>query len=83
MSREEQKELSYDEQVKLINARIQIELADRTIKKGDMISSFLFGVSDLLMLFERQANIKILAEVGRHDPVRSPIGMANIEKLLV
>ncbi len=82
LSREEERKLSYDEQVKLINTRIQSELVGRIVKKGDMITSFLFGGSDLLMLFKRQADIRILAEVGTHYPVRNQIGFANMGSLL-
>jgi phosphatidylserine decarboxylase len=82
LSAEEQKILSYEEQVNLINARIQRDIVGRTVKKGDMITSFLFGGSDLLMLFERQSNIQMTAEVGKHYPVRSLIGYADIERLV-
>lgn len=82
LSKEEQKKLSYDEQVKLINARVQAEVVGKTVAKGEMISSFLFGGSDIVMVFERQSNVNITANVGVHYPVRSQYATSNIAKLL-
>ncbi|MEB3317903.1 MAG: phosphatidylserine decarboxylase [Cyanobacteriota bacterium] len=82
LSEAEQQQLSYDEQVRLINARIQTEVVGRTVNKGDMMTSFLFGGSDCLMLFERQANIHLTASVGAHYPVRSQMAYSARERLL-
>lgn len=40
------------------------------------MTSFLFGGSDLVMLFERQARIDVSATIGTHYPVRSAMAMA-------
>lgn len=47
-----------------------------------MISSFLVGGSDIVLVFERQSNVNITAQVGVHYPVRSQYAYANISKLL-
>jgi len=73
---------SYEEQVALINAKLQAEVVGKTVGKGEMISSFLFGGSDIVMVFERRSNVNITAQVGVHYPVRSQIATANIDQLL-
>jgi phosphatidylserine decarboxylase len=82
LSPEEQQGRSYDEQVALINARVAAELVGRRVAKGEMISSFLFGGSDIVMLFERQSNVNITAIAGVHYPVRSQYAVSNIATLL-
>jgi len=82
LSAEERKSLSYDQQVARINQRVQQEVVGKMIKKGDMITSFLFGGSDIVMLFERQSNINITATTGVHYPIRSQCAYANIATLL-
>ncbi len=74
--------LSYDEQVTLINAKVKKALLNKKVKKGDMISSFLFGGSDIVMVFERQSNVNITATVDVHYPIRSQYAYSNIAKLL-
>jgi len=81
-SAEERKSLGYDEQVDSINQKLQQELVGKMEKKGDMISSFLFGGSDIVMLFERQSNVNITASTGVHYPIRSQCAYANIANLL-
>jgi phosphatidylserine decarboxylase len=66
LSPEEREGRSYEEQVALINARLQSEVVGRTVRKGEMISSFLFGGSDIVMVFERRSNVSITAQVGVH-----------------
>ena len=73
---------SYEEQVALINAKLQAEVVGKSVGKGEMISSFLFGGSDIVMVFERRSNVNITAQVGVHYPVRSQIATANIDQLL-
>lgn len=82
LSAEERKSLGYDEQVDSINQKLQQELVGKMVKKGDMISSFLFGGSDIVMLFERQSNVNITATTGVHYPIRSQCAYANIANLL-
>lgn len=82
LSEEEQDHLSYDKQVERVNARIQAEVVGRRVSKGEMMTSFLFGGSDLLMLFERQSRIHVTASVGTHYPVRGQLATANIVALL-
>jgi phosphatidylserine decarboxylase len=79
---EDERHLPYDEQVALINQRLQAEVVGKTVSKGDMISTFLFGGSDIVTIFERRANVDITASVGVHYPVRSQLAHANIAKLL-
>jgi phosphatidylserine decarboxylase len=79
---EEKKGRSYDEQVKLVNEKTASALVGKSIRKGDMISSFLFGGSDIVMVFERRSNVNILAQVGVHYPIRSQYAYSNIAKLL-
>ncbi|WKX64281.1 phosphatidylserine decarboxylase [Microcystis aeruginosa] len=73
---------SYDEQVALINEKVRQEVVGKTVSKGEMISTFLFGGSDIVMVFERQSNVNITATVGVHYPVRSQYAYSNIAKLL-
>ena len=82
LSEHERKNLSYDEQVALINERVKEELVGRTVEKGDMMSTFLFGGSDIVVVFERQSNVNITATVSVHYPVRSQYAYANIARLL-
>lgn len=77
-----EKKLPYEEQVAILNKRAKEEVVGRRVAKGEMISSFLFGGSDIVVVFERQANVNITASVGVHYPVRSQYGTANIAKLL-
>jgi phosphatidylserine decarboxylase len=77
----EQKRLPYQEQVALLNRRAQEEVVGRRVAKGDMISTFLFGGSDIVVVFERASNVNITATVGTHYPVRSQYGYSNIAKL--
>lgn len=79
---QERKGLSYDEQVALINEKVRKEVVGKTVAKGEMISTFLFGGSDIVMVFERQSNINITATVGVHYPIRSQYAYSNIDKLL-
>ncbi len=78
----ERKGRSYDEQVALLNAKVAKALVGKRVRKGDMISTFLFGGSDIVMVFERRANVNITATVGVHYPVRSQYAQANIARLL-
>lgn len=73
-----ERQLPYEEQVRLINHRLQQEVVGRTVEKGEMISTFLFGGSDIVMVFERRAAVHITAQVGVHYPIRSPYAFANI-----
>ena len=77
----EKKGKSYDEQVALVNAKVKKALVGKKVKKGDMMSTFLFGGSDIVMVFERESNVNITAQVGVHYPIRSQYACANIAKL--
>ena len=81
LSKKERKGLSYDEQVALLNKKVQKEVVGKKISKGDMISTFLFGGSDIVMVFERKSNVNITATVGVHYPIRSQYAYSNIAKL--
>ena len=52
------------------------------MKKGEALSTFLFGGSDIVMVLEHASNVSITAQVGVHYPVRSQYATANIAKLL-
>lgn len=82
MSKDEQHSLSFEQQVGLINARIQAEVVGKRVRKGDMMTSFLFGGSDLIMVFERQSRINVTATAGSHYPVRSQLATSSIKQLL-
>lgn len=82
LSEDERRGRSYEEQVDLLNEKVAAELHNKPVKKGDMISTFLFGGSDIVLVFERQSNVNITAQVGVHYPVRSQYAYANIGKLL-
>lgn len=82
LSAEEKRGRSYDERVALLNDKVRDALVGKTVRKGDMISSFLFGGSDIVLVFERRSNVTITAQPGVHYPVRSQYGVANIAELL-
>ncbi len=82
LTKKEKSGLDYDEQVALINERVEKALVNKTVQKGDMISSFLFGGSDIVMVFERRSCISITADVGVHYPIRSQYAVANIGELI-
>ncbi len=79
---QEQHGLDYLEQAALLNEKVKAELVGKTVKKGDMISTFLFGGSDIVLVFERQSNVNITATMGVHYPVRSQYAYSNIAELL-
>jgi hypothetical protein len=76
----EKKGLTYQEQVDLVNERIQKALVGKHLEKGEMFSYFQFGGSDIVMVFERKANVNVTAKVGVHYPIRSQFGVSNINK---
>jgi phosphatidylserine decarboxylase len=79
---EERKGLSYDQQVERLNEKLARELVHKSVKKGDMISTFLFGGSDMVLVFERRSNVTVTAQVGVHYPIRSQYAYSNIAELL-
>jgi phosphatidylserine decarboxylase len=78
---EEKRGRDYDEQVELLNERCREAWLGQHVQKGDMISSFLFGGSDIVVVFDRQSNVDITAKVGVHYPVRSQMAVSNTETL--
>ena len=81
LSPEERKKLTYDQQVAKINSILAEEVVGKTVKKGEMISSFLFGGSDIVVVFQRESNVNILAQPNVHYPIRSQYAYSNIAKL--
>ncbi len=81
LSNEDKQRLDYEAQVKKINAMLAERLVGQAVQKGDMISTFLFGGSDIVMVFERRTNVQITSTVGVHYPVRSQYAYANIAQL--
>ena len=76
----ESENVSYSDQVKLLNDKIATQVADGWhVDKGDMFSYFQFGGSDCVVVFERKANVNITAQVGVHYPIRSQYGVANFD----
>ena len=47
-----------------------------TLTKGDEISYFQFGGSDIVVVFQRQSNVNITAQVGTHFKMGTVIGHA-------
>lgn len=82
LSDDEKRGLDYDQRVARLNEKIARQLVGKRIGKGDMISTFLFGGSDIVMVFERRSNVDITAKASVHYPVRSQYAVANIDKLL-
>lgn len=78
LTAEEKKGLDYQQQVDLLNEKIQAALVGKRLAKGEMFSYFQFGGSDCVMVFERKANVNLTATVGVHYPVRSQYGVSNI-----
>jgi len=78
LTTEEKKGLDYQQQVDLLNDKIQAALVGKRLAKGEMFSYFQFGGSDCVMVFERKANVNLTATVGVHYPVRSQYGVSNI-----
>ena len=72
----------YVELLKPLNDRIHDALVGKYVEKGEMFSYFQFGGSDFVMVFERDANVDITAEVGIHYPIRSQFGVSNINKFV-
>lgn len=79
---EEQEGRDYDERVAKLNDKVEKALVGKRVKKGDMISTFLFGGSDIVMVFERRSNVNVTAMPGVHYPVRSQYAYSNIGELL-
>lgn len=79
---EKKKYPTYDEQVKILNEKTEKVWVGKQVKKGEMISSFLFGGSDIVMVFERKSNVNIAATVNNHYPIRSQYAYSNIDKLI-
>ena len=78
----EKKGLGYDEQVALLNRKVGKALVNQPVRKGDMFSTFLFGGSDIVVVFERRCNVNICASVGVHYPIRSQYAYSNIAELI-
>lgn len=74
----EQAGKTYEEQVALVNEKIQTGLVGKHLEKGEMFSYFQFGGSDCVVVFERKANVTISAKEGVHYPIRSQYGIANM-----
>lgn len=82
LTEKESKGLSYDEQVALLNEKVEKALVNKKVKKGDMLSTFLFGGSDIVMVFERESSVNITAAAGVHYPIRSQVAVSNIAELM-
>lgn len=79
---EERKGLDYGQQVALLNEKLQQELVGKHLVKGEMFSFFQFGGSDIVLVFERRANVNITAAPGVHYPIRTQQAISNIKELL-
>lgn len=76
----EKKGLDYQQQVDLLNKKINNALVGKHLAKGEMFSFFQFGGSDIVTVFERKANMNVTANVGVHYPIRSQYAVSNINK---
>lgn len=50
-----------------------------TLRKGEELSYFQFGGSDIILLFEARSNVSLTAQVGTHYKMGNRIGMAYPE----
>ena len=50
-----------------------------TLRKGEELSYFQFGGSDIILVFEARSNVSLTAQVGTHYKVGNRIGMAYPE----
>lgn len=75
---EEKKDRDYQQQVELVNKKINKALVGKHLEKGEMFSFFQFGGSDCVVVFERGANVDVTAKVNTHYPVRSQYAISNI-----
>lgn len=82
LTAKEKEGCDYDERVVKLNKKVEKALKGKKVKKGDMISTFLFGGSDIVMVFERRSNVNVTATQGVHYPVRSQYAYSNIAELL-
>ncbi len=80
LTAKEKKKLDYDQQVALVNKKIQQGLVGKHLAKGEMFSYFQFGGSDCVVVFERQANVNVTATVNVHYPIRSQYAVSNINR---
>lgn len=80
LTQQEKKGLDYQQQVALVNEKIDKALVGRQLDKGEMFSFFQFGGSDCVMVFERKANVDVTAKVKVHYPIRSQYGVSNINR---
>jgi phosphatidylserine decarboxylase len=78
LTSEERQKLNYQQQVDLVNEKIQTTLLHKHLDKGEMFSFFQFGGSDCVMVFERRANVNVTAKVNVHYPIRSQYAVSNI-----
>lgn len=69
------------QQLELLNQKIKGALVGKYLAKGEMFSYFQFGGSDIVMVFERNANVNITAKINQMYNVRSQLGIANINNL--
>ncbi len=82
LSEKERQGMTYEQQVEELNKRTAAAWVGQKVKKGEMISSFLFGGSDIVMCFDREANINITASQNVHYPVRSQYAYSNVQRLI-
>lgn len=77
---EEKRGRDYQQQVELLNRKVEAALVGKQLAKGEMFSYFQFGGSDCVMVFERKANVDLTAKVDVHYPIRSQYGVSNINR---
>ena len=74
--------LSADEVEQMITVPLEADLLNGVEGVDVIRSESVSGLSDIVMVFERQSNVNITAQVGVHYPIRSQYAYANIAKLL-
>lgn len=77
---EEKRGLDYDQQVELLNKKIEKALVGKHLSKGEMFSYFQFGGSDCVVIFERKANVNVTAVTNVHYALRSQYAISNINR---
>ncbi len=74
------RQMPNEQDLSAINKMIADKWVGRWVEKGEMFSYFQFGGSDIVTVFERQANVHLTTTAGVFYPVRSQTGNAAIPR---
>lgn len=67
-----------DQDLATINGKIAEKWVGRWVEKGEMFSYFQFGGSDIVTIFEREANVHLSATAGVFYKVGSQVGNGQV-----